>query len=82
MSERLKGCFWPDELKVGCAKIQREMNCDPRIAAIFPTHLVCMRRPSGPVYVREASIEEWKMMAKVWEQELQNESLGTSTRYH
>lgn len=74
MSKKIKGAFWPDQKKIGAAKIQREMNCDPVIARWFPTHLVTLRKLNAPIYIFEATEEQWKDMAQTWEQEIAAEA--------
>jgi hypothetical protein len=84
MSKKIKGAFWPDLKKVGCAKIQRELNCDPSVARWFATHLVVMKAPHAPVYLFEASEDQWKDIAKTWESESEKPlpKLPTDPRLH
>lgn len=78
MTKKFKGAFWPSLKKLGSAKIQRDMNCDPAIARWFPLHLVTMRQPKDPVYIFEATEEQWKDIAATWEQEIAAEALRIS----
>lgn len=66
MSRVLKVAFWPEERKVGGARIQRSFNCDPIAATLFPSDMVTMKILDSPVYIWEATEAEWKKMAVNW----------------
>lgn len=66
MSQTIKAAFWPEEKKIGCAAIQRQFNCDPDIARIFPADMVTMGILNSPVYIFEATKDQWHKMAIDW----------------
>lgn len=66
MSRMIRAAFWPEEKKIGCAAIQRKLNCNPDVARWFPTDMVTMQTLNSPVYIFEATEDQWRKMARTW----------------
>lgn len=83
MSKTMKVAFWPDERMVGCANIQRHLNCDPYITTFFGDEFVTTSLLNGPVYVWEATAFEWRAMAEEWKRDPRaTTSRVMSVQYH
>lgn len=66
MSNKLKGAFWPVSRKIACARLQRELGCDPRVPNYFPEDMVNMNIANEAVYIQEATPAEWRTLATKW----------------
>lgn len=66
MSRMIRAAFWPEEKKVGCAKIQTDLNCSPDVAKLFPTDMVTLKILNSPVYIFEATEDQWRKLSREW----------------
>ncbi len=64
---KLKGAFWPDLRKVGSERIQLDLDCSPEVSRLFHPSFVITGIPiSRPIFIHEATAEEWETMAAKW----------------